>query len=124
MMLMRIMCFSSNTSIPIKQDSIVLITTSDLKYANLIFVEHNKLLKENSLLRQQVTNYLDLNNQLIQIDSLRLQEITEYNRLNQNYINQINLLNNEVKKKNQIIKGWVIGGVTVSVGLILSLLLK
>lgn len=124
MILTRITCFSLTTSIPTEPDSIVSITTSDLKYANLIFVEHSKLLKENSLLYQQVENYIDLNNQLTQLDSLRLQQIDEYNKLNQSYVTQINALNKNVKKKNKIIKGWQIGGITVSVGLILILLLK
>ena len=124
MMLARITCFSSTTSMPIEQDSTVLVTTSDLKYANLIFVEHDKLLKENSLLYQQVKNYSDLNNQLVRVDSLRLQQISEYNKLNQNYVNQIDVLNKEVKKKNRAIRYWQIGGVTVSIGLVLFLLLK
>ena len=109
---------------PIEQDSTVLVTTSDLKYANLIFVEHDKLLKENSLLYQQVGNYMDLNRQLVQVDSLRLHQISEYNKLNQSYVNQIDALNKDVKKKNKTIRYWQIGGVTVSIGLVLFLLLK
>ena len=124
MMLVRIMCFSVTTSITTDPDSTVLITASDLKYANLIFVEHDKLLKENTLLYQQVENYIDLNNQQVKVDSLRIQQISEYNKLNQNYANQINVLNKEVKKKNRAIKYWQIGGITVSVGLLLFLLLK
>lgn len=109
---------------PIEQDSTVLVTTSDLKYANLIFVEHDKLLKENSLLYQQIGNYADLNRQLVRVDSLRLQQLSEYNKLNQSYVNQIDALNKEVKKKNKTIRYWQIGGVTVSIGLVLFLLLK
>ena len=124
MMLARIMCFSSTISMPIEQDSTILVTISDLKYANLIFVEHDKLLKENSLLYQQIGNYTELNKQLVQVDSLRLQQISEYNKLNQSYVNQIDALNKEVKKKNRTIRYWQIGGVTVSIGLVLFLLLK
>ena len=124
MMLVKIMCFSVTTSITTDPDSTVLITASDLKYANLIFIEHDKLLKENTLLYQQVENYIDLNNQQVKVDSLRIQQISEYNKLNQNYANQINVLNKEVKKKNRAIKYWQIGGITVSVGLLLFLLLK
>lgn len=123
-MLAKITCFSSTISMPIEQDSTVLVTTSDLKYANLIFVEHDKLLKENSLLYQQIGNYTELNKQLVQVDSLRLQQISEYNKLNQSYVYQIDALNKEVKKKNRTIRYWQIGGVTVSVGLVLFLLLK
>ncbi len=124
MMLAKITCFSSTTSTPIEQDSIVSVTTSDLKYANLIFVEHNKLLNENALLHSQVENYIELNKQLVQVDSLRKQQLYEYNRLSQCYVTQINALNKEVKKKNRAIRYWQVGGATVSVGLVLFLLLK
>ena len=124
MILARITCFSSTTLISTDPDSIVSVTASDLKYANLIFVEHSKLLKENSLLYQQVGNYVELNNQLTQIDSLRLQQINEYDKLSQSYATQIDALSKEVKKKNKAIRYWQIGGVTVSVGLVLFLLLK
>lgn len=124
MMLARITCFSSTISTPIEKDSTVLVTASDLKYANLIFVEHDKLLKENSLLHKQIRNYVELNNQLVQVDSLRLQQISEYNKLNQSYIIQIDTLNKEIKENNRTIRCWQIGGITVSTGLILFLLLK
>lgn len=124
MMLARIMCFSLTTSTPIEPDSTVLVTLSDLKYANLIFVEHDKLLNENSLLYQQIGNYAELNSQLVQVDSLRLQQISEYSRLNRNYVNRIDALNKEITKKNKVIRCWQIGGLSVSIGLILFLILK
>ena len=124
MMLVRITCFSSTTSIQTELDSIVSVSTSDLKYANLIFVEHSKLLKENSLLYQQIGNYIELNKQLTQVDSLRLQQLTEYNKLNHSYVTQVEALNRKVKEKNKAIRCWQIGGITVSVGLVLFLLLK
>lgn len=123
-MLTRICAFSSTTSPPIERDSIVSVTASDIKYANLIFVEHKKLLKENDLLDEQLNNVLQINSQFQQIDSLRTQQISEYNELNQSYLRKMDELNKEISKKNRVIRGWQIGGVTVSVGLILFLLLK
>ena len=102
-------------------DSTVSVAASDLKYANLIFVEHKKLLTENSLLYQQLGNCIDLNNQLVQVDSLRKEQIFE---LNKKHTKQINDLNKEIKKKNNSILYWQIGGITISVGLILFLLFK
>lgn len=119
--LTKIISFSSTTSTPIEQESIVSVTASDLKYANLIFVEHKKLLTENSLLYQQLGNCIDLNNQLVQVDSLRKEQIFE---LNKKHTKQINDLNKEIKKKNNSILYWQIGGITISVGLILFLLFK
>lgn len=123
-MLVRISAFSSTTSEPIKQDSIIYVTTQDIKYANLIFVEHKKLIKDNFLLTQQLENYKDLTNTLTQIDSLRLRQINEYSELNQSYQLQIDQLNKDMKKKNRTLLGWKIGGITVSAGLLLFLLLK
>lgn len=124
MMLAKTISFSENISISTNQDSIVWITASDLKYANLIFVEHKKLIIDNSLLSEQVVNFTKLTDNLEQINELRLREISEYKNLTNSYLNQIDDLNKEIKKKNTTIKYWQIGGITVSVGLILFLILK
>lgn len=123
-MLVRISAFSSTISEPIEQDSIVYVTTQDIKYANLIFVEHKKLIKDNFLLTQQLENYKDLTNTLTQVDSLRLRQINEYSELNHSYQLQIDDLNKDIKKKNRTLLVWKIGGITVSAGLLLFLLLK
>lgn len=123
-MLVRISAFSSTISEPIEQDSIVYVTSQDIKYANLIFIEHKKLTQDNALLLEQIENYKDLTNTLTQVDSLRLQQIGEYSALNNNYKLQIESLNSDIKKKNRALLCWKIGGVTVSAGLLLFLLLK
>jgi hypothetical protein len=122
--LTKIIAFSSNISEITNQDSTVCITSSNLKYANLIFLEHQTLFKENSLLKLQLKNYEELNNNLMQTDSLRLKQIQEYNSLDMVRINQINSLEKNIKDKNKIIKYWQIGGITVSAGLILFMILK
>lgn len=109
---------------PTEPDSTVLITTSDLKYTNLIFVEHNKLQQENSLLQSQLSNYIILTNQLEQVDSLRIKQVTEYKNLNQQYITNIESLNEDIKRKEQTIWNWKVGGIAVSIGLAIVLLLK
>ena len=123
-MLVRISAFSSTTLNPIEQDSIVYVTTQDIKYANLIFIEHKKLIKDNALLLNQIENYKDLTNTLTQVDSLRLKQIEEYSALNDKYQLQIESLNKDIKKKNKTLLYWEIGGITVSTGLLLFLLLK
>ena len=123
-LLVKIMCFSSNTSGVIRQDSTVLITSDQLKYANLIFVEHKKLLEENRLLYQQVKNYKAKTNNLLKTDSLRVEQITNYQHINEEHILQIDNLNKAIKKKDRTVTCWKIGGITVSIGLVLFLLLK
>ncbi len=123
-LLVRITCFSSTTSEVTRQDSTVSITSDQLKYANLIFVEHKKLLEENDLLTQQVQNYQAKTDFLLRTDSLRVAQITNYQLINETYATQIEDLNKAIKKKDRAVTCWKIGGITVSVGLVLFLLLK
>lgn len=95
-----------------------------MKYANLIFVEHKKLLEENDLLTQQVQNYQAKTDFLLRTDSLRVAQITNYQLINETYATQIEDLNKAIKKKDRAVTCWKIGGITVSVGLVLLLLLK
>lgn len=95
-----------------------------MKYANLIFVEHKKLLEENDLLTQQVQNYQAKTDFLLRTDSLRVTQITNYQLINETYATQIEDLNKAIKKKDLAVTCWKIGGITVSVGLVLFLLLK
>lgn len=95
-----------------------------MKYANLIFVEHKKLLEENDLLTQQVQNYQAKTDFLLRTDSLRVAQITNYQLINETYATQIEDLNKAIKKKDLAVTCWKIGGITVSVGLVLFLLLK
>lgn len=107
-----------------EKDSIVLITPAQLKETNLIFAEHCKLLEENTLLRKQIDNY-KLKDSLNNVsDSLRLNQLQNYKELANNYTNQISILNSKIKKQNSTIIGWQIGGITVTVGLVIWLLLK
>lgn len=123
-LLVRTMCFSSNTSEITEQDSTVSITSDQLKYANLIFVEHKKLLEENGLLNLQIQNYQAKTDYLLKTDSLRVVQITNYQHINETYATQIEDLNKAIKKKDRAVTCWKIGGITVSVGLVLFLLLK
>ena len=117
-------CFSQTTSAETSPDSIVFITSEQLKYANLIFVEHEKLLTENSLLNFKI-NKLQSKLKLSEtLDSLRLYQISQYKGINNTYALQINDLNRSISKKDKTILGLKIGCVTVSVGIVLLLLLK
>ena len=114
-------CFSQSTSTEISPDSIVSITSEQLKYANLIFVEHDKLLTENKLLNIQLDNYQSKLKLSERTDSLRL---SQYKELEEMHFLQIQGLNRSISKKDKTILGLKIGCVTVSVGVILLLLLK
>lgn len=123
-LLARIIGFSLNTLQETPQDSIVLITSDQLKYANLIFVEHSKLLKENSLLQELVDSYKIKTNMYIETDSLKNEQIVNYQQINKSNESQIKDLNNALKRKESSLNYWKIGGITVSVGLLILLLFK
>lgn len=112
-MLMMITCFSST----IYKDSIIVITPTQLKNTNLIFAEHSKLLKENSLLKRQIENYKEDNKLLIKSDSVRCLEVNYYSDINKE-------LNNSLQKKNKSLFLWKIGGITVSTTLLILFLFK
>lgn len=97
---------------------------TDLKYANLIFAEHKKLLLENEYLYDQIDNLHHLNIQNQRIEEFRIQQINEYQILNQQQINKISDLEKELNKKKNRLVAWEVGGITVTVGLLLFLLLK
>ena len=107
-----------------ENDSTVLITSNQLKNTNLIFIEHEKLLKENALLYKQLDNYKVSNDLLVQTDSLRKKEIAEYKLLTESFNDEIKKLNKEIKHKDKRLLSWKIGGITISSGLLLWLLLK
>ena len=123
-LLMTTICFSQTTSVETNPDSIVSVTSEQLKYANLIFVEHEKLLIETSLLNTQIGNYQSKLKLAEETDSLRLSQISQYKGINEAYSLQIGELNKSLSKKDKTILGLKIGCVTVSAGIILLLLLK
>lgn len=73
---------------------------------------------------KQLSNYKYDNLLLSQADSVKSLQIDNYKSLNSSYLDKINSLNEEITKKNKVLNGWRIGGVTVTVGLVLWLLLK
>lgn len=73
---------------------------------------------------QQLDNYKSYNSILVRTDSIRLMQIEGYRRLSSAYDEKFIQLNKELKQKNKAVLGWKIGGVTVSVGILLLLILK
>ena len=98
-------------------DSTVLITATELKYTNFIFIEHKRLLIDNSLLKVQVNNYSNLYNQQLNIDNIRKEELD-------NCYNQINTLQNRISNQDKTIKLFKIGTISVSAFLLLVFLFK
>ena len=123
-LLVKTTCFSQNILVRENNDTVVLITPNQLKEANLVFIEHQKLLRENNLLLKQISNYKLDNELLLKMDSLRTLQLLNYEELTKSYNFKIEQLNKEIKRKNNALLAWKIGGVTVSAGLLIWLLLK
>ena len=68
---MPIISFSQNISRETKNDSIVSVNTEQLRYSNLIFVEHEELLHKVPLLEQQIDNLEKINKSWEHTDSIR-----------------------------------------------------
>ena len=111
MMSIPTICSSQNIW---NQDSVVTITSKQLKEANLIFIEHKKLLNENNLLYKQIDNYRKDSCLLIQLDSINNVKINDYKNLVTKQEKCITSLKKDLSKSNKRsiwtgISGLVIG---------------
>lgn len=93
-------------------------------YANLIFAEHSKLLKENTLLWTQIKNYDHSKKILTEIDSIQNIQIKNLSNLNLEYSNKMINLDHSLQQKDRSLKGWKIGGISVGICLLVLLILK
>ena len=69
-LLMTTTSFSQTTLITTENDTMVCITPQQLKTANLIFLEHSKLSKENEVMQSQINALKFLYEDELRIDSL------------------------------------------------------
>ena len=85
-LLIPIVSFSQHTYPKIVNDSLVLITTTQLKESNLIFIDHDNLLKTNNLLKRQVNVLNEINMNWASTDSIKTINYNKYvNTLKKNY---------------------------------------
>ena len=120
-------CSSQNTFPKLTNDSLIVITPQQLKATNLIFLEHKKLKLEVPELRMQINSYESLIKSYEQSDSIQnakterlLLHAENSEQVMQNQLREINKL----ESKNKIFKGLTIGGVTVSVALLIAMFVK
>ncbi len=122
-----IACFSQSTYPLILNDSLIVISPTQLKQTNLIFLEHKKLSLENSELKIQNENYGKLIFNYQVSDSVKNEQISlltnslgEYNSIIEKQKVQIGKLQSSKK----LYKGIAVGGVTISLGLLILLIVK
>lgn len=123
-MFQKTLCFSQTIYPRIVSDSLVLITSSQLKQTNLIFAEHQKLKSMNVQLdakfdlQEKISSIF---NQSAMIKDLQIANLEAINDINKSTLLNINKELNQYKKKQKLL---VIGGCTISASLALLLLFK
>lgn len=118
---------SQNMYPKLTNDSLVVITPQQLKAANLIFLEHKKLKLERFELAKQLASYELLIANYAKTDSLRIQQLDRANLQVQMCNEAISRQNEQfakISKKNKRLTTLSIGGLSVSVVLLVILLAK
>lgn len=125
------MSISQNTYYPKiiinNTDTLVIITPIQLKTTNYIFAEHNKFKLENIQLNNQIISYKNIqinNNNIFNEQSKKIDILMMEDSLNKVMLNQYKI---DLIKQNKIkntYKYIMIGGISISIGCILMMLLK
>lgn len=85
-------------------DSLVVITADQMKVSNLIFLEHEKLLKTDSIKDEQIKSLKEVVEYSFQLDTLYNNKVIEYEKSIQTYEKK----NKKLKKTNKIFGyGWI-----------------
>ena len=102
----------------------IVITPQQLKHTNLIFLEHKKLKSEILELNKKLSLQKQINDKLE--ESLVVQTNTIENYKSMESINKDMLYrkDQEIKKHKLSAKGWMIGGISVTVVGVLLLIAK
>lgn len=113
-LIVSICCSSQNTSK-------IIITSEQLKTANLIFVEHEKLTKSLPLFEERITNLELINKSWERTDSIRRAKLLYFDKLIKDKNRSIEDLNKSLKKKQKVIRYGAAGSCVL---IIACLLLK
>ena len=123
-LLIPILSFSQSTYPKTIGDSLIVITPLQLKKTNLIFLEHRKFKLENNELRLQTDKYKQLYSNCLVMDSINTsinsQLRTELLVRDEELQKQLKIVSRQKKQ----IKGLTIGGITVSVALLVFILCR
>lgn len=120
-------CFSQTTYPSILNDSLIVITNKQLKQTNLLFLDREKLIKENTELKFQIDNYNSILDNYKYTDTIKSNQIdllkTNLNDYN-NIINNQSIKIDKLNKSNKVLRGISIGGIVISISLIALLCLN
>ena len=94
-------------------DSLVVITADQMKLSNLIFTEHEKLLKTDSIKTQQIESLKEAVSYSLQLDTLYDNKVAEYEQTIQAYEKK----NKKLKKTNKIFGYGFLTSTLAAIGL-------
>ena len=115
-------CFSQTTYPTIVNDSLILLTSNQLKQTNLIFAEHDMLLKKVDLLESQTQQYKLLVSNYEENDSLNQRLLEDQKTY---YISRLSSLNKDLskeRKKKRLYKYGLFG--TIGAALLAFIFIK
>jgi hypothetical protein len=97
------------------KDTVVTITPTQLKTANLIFAEHKMLVAKVPLLESKISNLTAINANWIKVDSLRSSQISLYQETIKRQEADVTQLKKSLKKTKLITGGSVLATIILAV---------
>lgn len=116
--------FSQNTFPKIVQDSMIVITPQQLKHTNLIFLEHKKFKSDLLDLNKKLSLQKQINDKLEESLVIQANAIENYKSMESINKDLLYKKDQEIKKYKLSAKGWMIGGISVTVVGVLLLIAK
>ena len=115
--------FSQTIYPKLTQDSLIVITPTQLKKTNLIFLEHQKLKLEVEQLENKIGLHEETNSLLQQLLEVKEQQISNLHKINTFNESLLNIKEEELKKCKVQNRLFVIGGCTICASLIFLLII-
>ena len=97
------------------KDTVVTITPTQLKTANLIFAEHKMLVTKVPLLESKISNLTAINANWMKVDSLRSSQISLYQETIKRQEADVTQLKKSLKKTKLITGGSVLATIILAV---------
>lgn len=114
--------FSQTIYPKLTQDSLIVITPTQLKKTNLIFLEHQKLKLEVKQLENKIGLHEETNSLLQQLLEVKEQQISNLHKINTFNESLLSIREEELKKYKVQNRLFVIGGCTICASLIFLLI--
>lgn len=115
--------FSQTIYPKLTQDSLIVITPTQLKKTNLIFLEHQKLKLEVEQLENKIGLHEETNSLLQQLLEVKEQQISNLHKINTFNESLLSIREEELKKYKVQNRLFVIGGCTICASLIFLLII-